>query len=274
MMNFKINTERCTECGACAKECPVMIIDGKQGIPVIKEGKEKNCIKCQHCLAVCPTAALSIWDKDPDNSMAVGNNPTPEDMQRMIKTRRSIRRFKDETLSDDILNDLLDTAAHAPSGHNKNQVLLSLTRTTEQRDQLRTLIYDTIKAKKEAGELGPEFAMFANFQKVWESKGIDVLFRNAPHFIIATAPADNRNAKPDGIISLSYMELYANSLGLGTLWNGLIKIVLENIAPELVTKMGIPEDHTIGYMLIFGKTPAKYKRSIQSDALHINEIKL
>ena len=84
MLNFKIDTEKCTKCGLCASECPTLIIDGKNGFPEIKEGKDKNCIKCQHCLAICPTGALSILGKNPENSLEVnGEIPSPTEMDRL-----------------------------------------------------------------------------------------------------------------------------------------------------------------------------------------------
>ena len=275
MIDFKIDKDRCTQCGLCSKECPMLIINGKSEYPEIKEGKEKACIKCQHCLAVCPTGALSIWGKNPDDSLKVTKEiPVPADLERLMKTRRSIRKFKDEELDLELIKKLLDTAAHAPSGHNKNQVLLSVTETKEELAKVRDLVYDSIKVAKANNQIAPELTMFANFQGIWESKGLDILFRNAPHIIFATAPKKNSNGSADCTISLSYFELLANSMGIGTLWNGMVKQVIEDIAPEIKTKLGIPEDHKIGYIMIFGRPAVKYSRSIQSDGLHLNSIKL
>ena len=271
MLDFKIDEAKCTRCGLCSKECPTMIINGKNGIPEIKEGKEKNCIKCQHCLAVCPTGALSIFGKNPDNSVPVNNEiPNALELGNLIKTRRSVRKYKKEELTKEQLGNLLETAAYAPTGHNKNQVLISVTETKDQLVKVRDLVYGAIKKEKE--NLPPSLAMFGNFQKVWEAKGIDILFRDAPHLIVASAPQNNPNGPSDCVISLSYFELMANSMGLGTLWDGLAKMVFDQIAPELKTAIGIPEDHTIGYMMVFGKPAVKYARSVQSEGLNLNKI--
>ncbi|SMO72978.1 Nitroreductase [Saccharicrinis carchari] len=275
MIDFKINKDKCTQCGICSQECPTLIIDGKKGIPEIKEGKEKNCIKCQHCLAVCPTAALSIWGKDPDDSIPVnGEIPNSKSLERLMKTRRSIRKFKKEELSKKLVLALLETAAYAPTGHNKNQVLLSVTEDREGLAKVRSLVYDAIKKAKDANTLPPAMAMFGNFQNLWNEKGIDVLFRDAPHFIIASAPKAIASSMADCVISLSYFELLANTHGIGTLWNGFLKTVFDHIAPELKEAMGIPEDHAIGYMVIFGKPAVKFARSVQSEGLHVNKITL
>ncbi|WP_075590226.1 nitroreductase family protein [Labilibacter marinus] len=275
MIDFKIDEERCTQCGICSKECPTLIINGKNGVPEIKEGKEKNCIKCQHCLAVCPTAALSIWGKNPDDSVTVDKQiPSFEDLGKLVKTRRSIRKFKKDELEQAQLQELIETTAYAPTGHNKNQVLLSVAYTKEELSKVRSLVYDGIKKVKEAGELAPALAMFGNFQTLWADKGIDILFRDAPHFIVASAPKANSNGPSDCVISLSYFELMANSMGLGTLWDGLAKVVFDQIAPELKVAIGIPEDHEIGYMMVFGKPAVKFARSVQSEGLNLNKISL
>lgn len=275
MLDFKIDSDKCTQCGICSKECPTLIINGKNGIPEIKEGKEKNCIKCQHCLAVCPTGALSIFGKNPDDSTPT-SAPTPnaEELSNLIKTRRSIRKFKKEELSQAIREQLLETAAYAPTGHNKNNVLLTVTETKSDLEKVRSIIYDAIKKAQGEGLLTGPLAMYGSFLKVWEEKGIDILFRDAPHLIIASAPSDDSNGIPNSVISLSYFELAANSMGIGTLWDGLLKIVFDNIAPELKSKLSIPENHTIGYMMVYGLPATKYARSIQSEGLTVNKLSL
>ncbi len=275
MLDFKIDEIKCTQCGLCSQECPTLIINGKKGIPEIKDGKEPNCIKCQHCLAVCPTGALSILGKNPEDSVLVkGEIPSPESMGRLMKTRRSTRKFTKEELDQDLIKKLLETAAYAPTGHNKNSVLFSITQTKEELSKVRSLVYDSIKKANEEGTLLPHMNFMANLQQLWETKGVDVLFRDAPHLIIATAPRKISSPEADSHISLSYFELLANSYGLGTLWNGMVKWVLEDIAPDIKTQIGIPEDHVMGYVMIFGKPAVKYARSIQSDGLSVNKISL
>ncbi len=275
MLDFKIDEQKCTQCGICSKECPMLIINGKNGIPAIKEGKEKNCIQCQHCLAVCPTGALSIFGKNPENSVAVnGAIPSATEMESLIKTRRSIRKFKKDEVAPGVLNKLVETTSYAPTGHNKNEVLLSLTDSKAALEDVRTLVYDAIKQANEEGKIPESLGMFVNFQNMWHDKGIDVLFRDAPHLIVASAPKSNSNAVADCMIYLSYFELMANAMEIGTLWDGLLKVVFESIAPSLKAKLNIPEDHEIGYMMVFGYAATKYARSIQSEGLHLNRISI
>uniref|UniRef100_UPI003216B2F2 nitroreductase family protein n=1 Tax=uncultured Draconibacterium sp. TaxID=1573823 RepID=UPI003216B2F2 len=275
MIDFRIDREKCIKCGLCSQECPVLIINGKTEYPEIKEGKENQCIKCQHCLAICPTAALSIWGKKPEDSMPVTDEiPKPQEMERLIKTRRSVRKFKKEELDRAFIYELLDTASYAPTGHNKNSVLFSVTESRNDLGKLRKAVYEAIKQANDAGKLPDRMAFLSDLQRLWESKQIDVLFRDAPHVLIASAPKNVASPDADCHIALSYFELLANSCGVGTLWNGFIKMVLKVIAPELSYQIGIPEDHELGYVLLFGKPAVKYARSIQNKGLNLNLIKL
>jgi len=122
--SFKVDRAKCIHCGLCSADCPTLIIDGKTEFPTIKEGKEDNCLKCQHCLAICPTGAISIWDKEPGNSLAVSDSiPKPLEMERLIKTRRSIRKFKKEEIDKELIHELLTTASYAPTAKNDSVIV-------------------------------------------------------------------------------------------------------------------------------------------------------
>lgn len=274
MLDFKIDNEKCTKCGLCVAECPVRIIEMEE-IPFIREEKEKNCIKCQHCFAVCPTAAISIFGKNPEDSIEVNDNiPGAEEMTRLIKTRRSIRKYKDEDLDKDLIKNMLETAAYAPTGHNKNAVLFSVIDNKADLAKLRQMTYDAIIKAEENGTLADKYKWMLGLQKMWNTKGVDILFRNAPHMVIASAPKHLSTPETDAIIGLSYFELLANSNKIGVLWNQMINLVIDKIDPELKKTIGIPDDHVIGSVLIFGKPATKYARSVQCDGEHVNNIRL
>ncbi len=275
MINFIVDKDKCTKCGLCSLDCPVLIINGKTEFPEIKEGKEDMCIKCQHCLAICPTGAISILGKNPEDSIpSKSKTPEFEEMSNMIKLRRSIRKFKQEEVDKTVIQELLETTAYAPTGHNKNAVLLSVVDNKEDLNKLRNLAYDSIKTALEEGNLPSSLHFLSDFQRLWETKKIDVLFRDVPHLLIASAPNTITTPDADSYIALSYFELLANSYGLSTLWNGFLKWVFNDVNPDIRKQIGIPENHIIATVLLFGKPAVKYARSIQSEGLNLNRIKL
>ena len=139
---------------------------------------------------------------------------------------------------------------------------------------MRTLTYEAIKKAKEEDQLPQELSYMNRFQILWFGRQIDILFRNAPHLLISSVAKDVADPEADVIIALSYFELLANSQGIGTMWNGFAKWAIDQITPEIRRKIGIPEDHVIGAVLLFGKPGVKYARSIQSDGLNLNRVNL
>mgnify|MGYP003592699454 CR=1 FL=1 len=55
-MAYKIDTDVCVGCGACASECPNEAISEVDGKMVIDPDK---CVECGTCADVCPVGAPS-----------------------------------------------------------------------------------------------------------------------------------------------------------------------------------------------------------------------
>jgi nitroreductase/NAD-dependent dihydropyrimidine dehydrogenase PreA subunit len=275
MMNFKVDQDKCTHCGKCSADCPVLIINNKTEFPSIKEGKEANCLKCQHCLAVCPEGAISIWGKDPENSIP-SSSPLPksEELENLMQTRRSIRKFKKDEIDVKLIHHLVAMASYAPTAKNENAVQFTVVDNREQMSKLRDLAYQHIKQAFIENRLPKNHLYLNNFSEVWEAKQIDVIFRNAPHLIITSAPKNNTFPVIDSSIASTYFDLLANSYGIGTLWDGFAKYVFEDVAPELKSLIGIPENHEIATVLLFGIPAVKYARSIQDDGLNMISVAL
>jgi len=263
MLKFEVRQEKCTRCGLCAKDCPVHIIDLKTGYPRIEADKANTCIRCQHCLAICPTAAVSIVGKSPEQSLSIkGNFPDPAQMEILIKGRRSVRQYHDENLDPELIKRALDVAWQAPTGVNMRQVQFSVIDDKKNLAVFRDETYRRLEELIASGRLPEDKAFFAGFVRVWNEKGVDILFRGAPHLVVASAPRGGASPFPDCLIALSYFELFAQSLGIGTVWNGLVKWVIDDLVTELKTRLNIPENHIVGYAMAFGRPAIQYQRTI------------
>jgi nitroreductase len=117
---------------------------------------------------------------------------------------------------------------------------------------------------------GMEF--FADFVRLWEEKRVDTLFRGAPHLLIASAPRQSASPVPDCLIALTYFELFAQSLGVGTVWNGLTKWTISDLLPETRQHLGIPDDHVIGYAMSFGRPAIQFYRTVQRGVANIHKV--
>jgi nitroreductase len=112
-------------------------------------------------------------------------------------------------------------------------------------------------------DLPPGLEYYATFVRAWERNGKDVIFRGAPHLVIASADANCTAPLVDSVIALTGFELMAQSMGLGTLWNALAKWSFEQLMPEIPDRLGVPKEHRIGYVMSFGQPTVVYQRTVQ-----------
>jgi nitroreductase/NAD-dependent dihydropyrimidine dehydrogenase PreA subunit len=265
MLQFTVNRQVCTRCGLCVSDCPVRIIAMEEGgYPAIAPVRESSCLRCQHCLAVCPTAAVSILGLDPEESTPlVGNYPHPDQLETLMKGRRSVRSYRPENLEPALVQRLLATAWHAPTGHNARQVRFTVVADRQKMADLRAEVMEGLGRLAEAGNLPGEMDFFAGFVRLWKEKGRDIIFRDAPHLLLASAPKGAGTPLEDCLISLSYFELFAQNLGVGTVWNGFAKWALADLLPETRQRLGIPDDHLLGGAISFGPAAIGYSRTVQ-----------
>lgn len=264
MIQFEVNREKCTQCGFCVQDCPVHIIDMQRGWPNISVEREARCYKCQHCLAVCPTGAISILGRRPEDSLEThGNCPAPEQLEVLIKGRRSVRRYQQENLEPELIRQLLEVAWHAPTGVNARLVRFTVIDDCEALARFRDEAYEGLARLVMENKLPADKAFFADFLRSWREKGEDVLFRGAPHLVVASAPRAAASPLPDCLIALSFFELYAQSKGVGTVWNGLARWTIEDLVPRLRKRLKIPGDHLFGYCMSFGRPAVEYPRTVQ-----------
>jgi nitroreductase/NAD-dependent dihydropyrimidine dehydrogenase PreA subunit len=264
MLDFTINQKLCTKCGNCVADCPAMIIAMENGYPAIATEKEATCYKCQHCLAVCPTGAVSILGLKPTGSRPLaGGYPSPDKLEILIKGRRSVRRYKDENLDPALIQRLLEVAWHAPTGMNTRQVRFTVVDDKEKMALLRNEVMAGLTRLLLANALPEGMQFYANFIRMWDEKKFDVIFRGAPHLLIASVPKSVASPMPDCLIALSYFELFAQANGVGTVWNGLAKWAINDLLPESRVRLGIPDDHLIGYVMAFGKPAVHFARTVQ-----------
>lgn len=272
MLDFTIDQSLCIQCGECAADCPLSLIDLEDGWPRIPEFKEAHCIRCQHCLAVCPTAALSILGLDPELSQAVMVHP-PDMVENLITSRRSVRRYRSEAVPKDVIRRLMEVVAHAPTGKNQRQVRFTLVDDPEVLERIRIQTMDGIRTAVLEDSLPDGMEFFAKMVEPFD-RGRDIIFRGAPHMLIASAPTGSPSPEADPFIALSYFELMAASLGLGTVWCGFARWALQSVVPEMVRKLGIPADHRSMYAVMFGYPAVRYARTVQREVQDLHRVTL
>lgn len=265
MIDFELNREVCTQCGDCAGDCPArIIVMGDDGYPAIVVEKEATCLRCEHCLAICPTGAISILGfKAADSRPLECGYTDPDKLETLMKGRRSVRRFKSDNLEPELLQRLLDVAWHAPTGVNSRQVRFTVLDDKAKVARLRDEVMAGLVQLVNEGRLPKGAEYFSRFIQIWDKHKVDLVFRDAPHMLIASAPNSVACPKEDCMIALTYFELFAQSCGVGTLWNGLAKWAIDDLLPETRHRLDIPDDHLLGYTMLFGQPAVHYARTVQ-----------
>lgn len=259
---------KCTQCGTCVEVCPVIgIIEMRQQGPELL--LPEVCFKCGHCVAVCPEGALDHPQVPLSKQVPVKDLPAldPAAAARFLRSRRSIRSYKQEAVPQELLLQLLDIARFAPSGCN-SQGLSYLVVT--KRELMAKLTEVTVQCLEEQIGNNVDWVMpFKGFVDVYRNTKQDVILRDAPHLIVATAPKEHFLGRDNARHSLDYIELFAPTLGLGTCWAGLLEICGFTGYPEMYRLLDIGENMTIVGALMVGYPRYTYPRLVDRNPLEV-----
>lgn len=275
-LQFTIDRDLCIQCGACVDDCPFRIIEMQEDYPATNPKRVHHCIQCQHCLAVCPSGALSICGVDPDNSLPLPESlPGRLQMEALIRGRRSVRFYKPDPVAPATIAEMLAIVANAPTGKNNRACLFTV---VEDQESMRVLRRETMEGLRRAvveKRLSEGLGYFRHVVTAWD-QGKDIIFRNAPHLLIVSAPPSISTPDADALIAMSYFDLLAGAMGIGTLWNAMISWAFSIVKPDMdmYKRLGIPEDHFKGYALLFGYPAVQYHRTVQRDAALVNRVQL
>lgn len=132
-----------------------------------------------------------------------------------ILNRRSIRKYKNNSIPDEYINEIVKCGTYAPSGMNRQSSIILVIKDKETRDKLSAL-----NAKIMGANIDP--------------------FYGAPVILIVLANKDIPTYIYDGSLVMSNMMLAASSLGLGSCWIHRAKEMFETKeGQDLLKSLGI-----------------------------------
>ena len=257
--NFKVDQDKCIGCGQCLNVCPGNMVGGdvlrmEDNHPVMVDETSfgwKGCWRCQHCLAICPTGAISIFGIDPEQVSPKPNDSIKEDLNRLMRYRRSCRDFKKEEVDKKTIDEIVEAVANVPTGGNNNRLEFSVIYT---RDAMRKL-FEIVRAHNKQLSL---------LDTNDEDDFSEMRLYDASHLFIAHKPVGDRFRDGDYVeinIASAYFELLANAYGLGTILSTYCAELLSS-NKEALKFLEIPEDHTFMTVVGFGYPKYPYARGI------------
>jgi nitroreductase/NAD-dependent dihydropyrimidine dehydrogenase PreA subunit len=262
MTLLTVDQKRCKRDGVCIEVCPMKILEFKTkgAFPTLVVGGEEFCICCGHCVAVCPHgamshAAMSSQECPPvleERSLGV------EQMTHLLRSRRSIRTYKEEKVKRDVLTRLIDLARYAPSGHNVQPVKWLVIYDREEVQRLAGCVIDWMRYLIKEGSPLASAMHLDRAVATWEA-GTDRICRDAPHMIVVHAPMEERTAPAACTLALSHLELAAPSFGLGACWAGHFNAAA-NSWPPMQEALALPDQHISFGAMMVGYPKFRYRR--------------
>lgn len=244
MIPVEIDEQKCIGCALCAMDCPNGCLCIEGGKARTKDGT--RCISCGHCFAICPQAAISIKGAEAAGEPAV---PMTEiegaTLLAAIKSRRSIRRFSARPVEGEKLAAMLEAGRYAPTGSNAQNVAYTILG-SKQAEAERACVALFRKGKR----LGAPLSRFLRTIEIPD----DFFFKGAPLVIVVSS----KSALNAGLAS-AYMELVANSLGLGVLYSGFF-VACARMSKGLQRLLKLPKGHEPVSCMAVGYTDIKYRR--------------
>lgn len=260
---FKVDAGKCVGCGECVTDCVAEVLEMRDRRPAVVDGRADWCIGCQHCLAICPTGAVSVLGLDPEASPSLeGFSRDAESLGLLVRGRRSCRRFSDQPVDPALVDKLLFLTAHAPTGVNNLGRRFTVIKDREILDKFREQAVRRVIEAEARGGIPEEYRWIADIAKSWAEGGADGIFRGAPHLLVVSTAKDSPCPEQDCLIAMSYFDLLANAHGLGTVWAGIPAGIIK-LAPELKKILALPEDHEYFYCMMFGNPAVAYRRAAQ-----------
>lgn len=270
MSLIRVDLEKCEREGFCADVCPlgILTMDDEAG-PQVVRGLAQHCIACGHCVAACPHGALDNVRNPLSAQGLLPRYPVVDASTALafLRSRRSIRRYRNDQVPREQIAKALEAARYGPSGHNSQGISYLV---VDDPSALRHITSLVVEWMRGLVETQPDLASRLHMPGIIRAheNGEDRILRNAPVLIAAFAPKNLNPAPVTATLALEYLELYATTLGLGTCWAGYTQVCAQQFAP-LVEFLKIPKDCVVTGMMMLGYPKCRYYRLPERNPLSI-----
>ena len=273
MVELKINVELCENCSKCVEICPEGILKRNSEVPEIVD--TGYCMSCGQCVSICSANAIihqnfpekSIHSIDP--SLEVSTDQVIE----ILRTRRSVRSFKNKKVEKEILEKVIDAANFAPSAKNKQTTKYVIVRDEKTLDAITEITFNFMKEAVKLfndpsfiSSVDPDEAhVFSSIKPSYDhmvsiyEQGNDLIRHNAPVLLFFYAKKGALSAEVNANLALHNAALMSASFGLGSFYAGYITGASSRT--EYIGKLlNIPDSHEIHAVLAVGYSKYSFKQ--------------
>jgi nitroreductase len=249
----------------------------KDTVPIVTS--VEFCVSCGHCAAICPNDAInhSEFPKTSVKQINTEEVPSVVEVMALLKTRRSIRVFKDQPVEKQVIEKIIDAARFAPSAHNLQTTEYIVIQDKEllEKIKLATAIYYKklvsqlhnplirpmilIMIRKQARTiidvLLPAFEQLI----VQVQHGQDRVLYNAPVLLLAHADERSFSTDINAQLSLQNAAIMTHAQGLGSFWTGYLCAACDR-DKSFRKLINLPNNHKIYGGLAIGYPQFKFEK--------------
>ena len=252
---ISVDESKCVGCSLCVRDCP-------SGLIFLENGKaharESGCIECGHCYAICPQHAIRMNNYSLDDIPVTPMTDLDSDvLLSAMKSRSSIRQFKNTPVEKEKLDRILEAGRYSPTGSNAQNV--SFTILGSKQDELERECVDMFRKGQ---KVASPFADIVKNLNITD----DFFFKGAPLVIVVSSKSEV-NA---GLAS-SYMELMAESLGLGVLYSGFF-VICARLNAKIKGILDLPKGDKVVACMVIGYPNVKYQRVVPRQELKVKTL--
>ncbi len=241
----KIETQ-CNDCGLCARDCIAGAWQEVNGR--VEMVAPQFCNQCGHCAAICPKDAIFHDGLDPRQIRKIDKKRLdPEAFREIVRSRRSIRRYRKAPVPKEIIQDMLFLSAHSPTASNRQDVAYTVITDPAVLQGISDALFGFAgklyeKTRKGAGRLIyrglQKFFPENDLERYMENmpyyirhadQGRDFILHNAPVLILVHAPAKGKGRFHCENCNIAAANLMndAHARGLGTCYIGFLSLALK-----------------------------------------------